>query len=339
MLVHRFTALDGLRGICAIAVMIYHFSGHNGLNYLPGAWVAVDLFFVLSGFVIAHSYGPKILGGLSFKGFILSRLIRLAPMYMVGLMLGVFAAIQATTVSSLQIVKIALLGVFLIPYDGNIAWPFGFDFVRGSIFPLNDPAWSLFFELFVNVAFFYFALNFRRIYIFPLVVVAYMAFIALTLATRQINGGWAWDDMYLGFPRVIATFFCGVLIYGFKPKIKPSISIALSVLIVLLFIVSSAKVAFLNSLFLVPLTVLFLSVIYVGGTAKLVCNFLGEISYPLYIVHFPIFRFLYPMIAGVTSPLMQIFLVSIFTIALSYALSRFDVAVRAILKRHYNLNF
>jgi hypothetical protein len=68
--VDRFDLLDGLRGIAAIGVMIYHYTLHNGLHWLGGAWVAVDLFFILSGFVIAHSYGNKILNGMGIQQFL-----------------------------------------------------------------------------------------------------------------------------------------------------------------------------------------------------------------------------------------------------------------------------
>src|SRR5476649_797527 len=87
----RFDLLDGLRGVAAIAVMLHHYTQHTGWDWFGGAWVAVDLFFVLSGFVIAHSYSKKILNGISFRDFTSVRLVRLAPLYLLGLALGVCA--------------------------------------------------------------------------------------------------------------------------------------------------------------------------------------------------------------------------------------------------------
>jgi peptidoglycan/LPS O-acetylase OafA/YrhL len=91
----RFDLLDGLRGLAAIAVMVHHFTQHNGLHWLGGAWVAVDLFFILSGFVIAHSYGIKLLAGMPLRQFLLIRLNRLGPLYFFGLLIGLIAALLA----------------------------------------------------------------------------------------------------------------------------------------------------------------------------------------------------------------------------------------------------
>jgi peptidoglycan/LPS O-acetylase OafA/YrhL len=65
----RFDALDGLRGIVALAVVIYHYGDHLGLPWLPHAWVAVDTFFILSGFVLAHSYTRRVHAGMGFVDF------------------------------------------------------------------------------------------------------------------------------------------------------------------------------------------------------------------------------------------------------------------------------
>jgi peptidoglycan/LPS O-acetylase OafA/YrhL len=85
----RFSALDAIRGIGAVAVMLLHFASLNGLSWMPRAWIAVDLFFILSGFVLMHSYSQKITDGrLNFLAFFKIRLIRLMPLYLVGLVLG-----------------------------------------------------------------------------------------------------------------------------------------------------------------------------------------------------------------------------------------------------------
>ena len=84
----RYDALDGLRGIAAIIVMLSHYSQYFGLNWFKNASVAVDLFFVLSGLVIVHSYGRKVLIGMSFKSFLILRFIRLAPLNFLAVVIG-----------------------------------------------------------------------------------------------------------------------------------------------------------------------------------------------------------------------------------------------------------
>ena len=164
----RFDALDGLRGIAAFAVVIYHYTQHNGLHWLGGAWVAVDLFFVLSGFVIAHSYGAKIMNGMTLKEFAVVRLVRLGPLYFIALALGLLAALLSVRldISNGATPSDALtafaLGLAWLPYFNLLAWPFGVSNTFGPVFPLNEPSWSLFFEMFVGFAYFGFVCRWRR---------------------------------------------------------------------------------------------------------------------------------------------------------------------------------
>ena len=191
----RFDTLDGARGVASIAVMIYHYTQHNGLHWMEGAWVSVDMFFILSGFVIAHSYGAKIIGGMTFIEFTAIRLIRLGPLYFFGLGLGICAAMiliqtNATIqIDGMKIVKAAMLGLFWVPYRNWASWPFGTDVITASVFPLNDPAWSLFFELFVNVVFFLFVSRFRVLSSPWLVTLAFVVFVFCTLVLGQHNPG------------------------------------------------------------------------------------------------------------------------------------------------------
>ena len=76
----RFLALDGLRGLCAVLVCLFHFRANNPLTeaaFIRGSWQFVDLFFVISGFVMAASYGHRLEDGLSSGRFALLRLARL----------------------------------------------------------------------------------------------------------------------------------------------------------------------------------------------------------------------------------------------------------------------
>ena len=71
-----------MRGMAAIAILIYHAEKYLGMQLLPNAYLAVDLFFLLSGFVIAHNYDGKFTGGMSLTNFMVQRLIRLYPCFL-----------------------------------------------------------------------------------------------------------------------------------------------------------------------------------------------------------------------------------------------------------------
>ena len=125
----RFYMLDGLRGVAAILVMFYHYGLYKGMHWIVGAWVSVDLFFILSGYVIAHRYREKIVSGLGIFEFSKIRLIRLWPLYFLGLLIGLLDA--AMTPSNLQTVGknnmelAAVFSAFFVPYLNSNTWPMG----------------------------------------------------------------------------------------------------------------------------------------------------------------------------------------------------------------------
>ena len=91
----RFRALDGWRGVCAMLVALHHIEVHGWLYWQPlvrNAWLFVDFFFVLSGFVISHAYGARLGSGARIKDFVLRRLGRLWPLHVV--MLGALIALE-----------------------------------------------------------------------------------------------------------------------------------------------------------------------------------------------------------------------------------------------------
>ncbi|MGX6998768.1 acyltransferase family protein [Caballeronia sp. KNU42] len=334
----RFDLLDGLRGVAAIAVMLHHYTQHTGWDWFGGAWVAVDLFFVLSGFVIAHSYSKKLLNGMSFREFAFVRLVRLAPLYLLGLALGVCAVLLSMAktgtphISGTQLATATVLGAAWLPYFNNIGWPFGTDAIVGATFPLNDPSWSLFFELFVNVVFAAYLYKFRKLPNARYSLLAFIAFIACTIIFRQINPGWRAESFLLGFPRVIAEFFAGVFIFsaGLQFK-KPHIVFTATITIAALacFAIGNPKVAFVNSLTLVPLSVALLCSVSIEGIGKGVCQVLGELSYPLYVIHFPVYRLVFESFdIRALNPVAQTLVVAGISIVLALLLARADQELR-----------
>lgn len=158
----HYELLDGLRGVAALLVVFYHifegfsFAGGGTLiTVINHGYLAVDFFFILSGFVIGYAYDDRWKKNLTLKGFFKRRLIRLHPMIIMGAIIGCIAFFvqggvkwDGTHVATSAVMLALLLAMCFIPaYPGA-----GYD-VRGNgeMFSLNGPSWSLFFEYIGNI--------------------------------------------------------------------------------------------------------------------------------------------------------------------------------------------
>src|SRR5579863_5999263 len=141
--------LDGLRGVAAIAVVIYHFTSHTDFWAMRGAYFAVDLFFCLSGFVLAENYRARLAQGLSVGEFMMRRLIRLYPLYLSGTLIGFTAlalktTIGATNYSFSDLLSALQYNLLFLPYlNVETVVNFGHPDI-GQLFPTNVAAWTLF---------------------------------------------------------------------------------------------------------------------------------------------------------------------------------------------------
>lgn len=310
----HYELLDGMRGVAAILVIWYHiyecFFYSDGTQYNPfmHGYLGVDFFFVLSGFVIGYAYDDR-WNKMGLKDFFKRRLIRLHPMVIMGVIIGVVMfCIQGATKwdgspSPISWVMIAmLLTMFMIP-----AYPGVPHEVRGNgeMFPLNGPNWSLFFEYLANIAY---ALVLRKLSNNALkVLVALSAVGLVTYAVADLPGygslgvGWSLGDYNFigGLLRVTFSFSAGLLLVrNFKPmKIRGAFYIC-SLILVLLFaapFISVGGSSLYNSLYDAACIIfIFPLVVYLAASGSAtdsgtsaICRFLGDISYPLYIVHYP----------------------------------------------------
>lgn len=337
----RFDALDGMRGLAALFVMVYHITEQNGLHYARGAHAAVDLFFVLSGFVIMHSYGQAIREGLGFGAFLKARLIRLGPLYMAGLLIGVVAmgaAIlhQPDRGIGMREVGAALgLGLVALPYLNDLAWPLGQQAIQGPIFPLNGPAWSLFFEVFINICFFFYLARWRQVSAWG--VAGLMAiFLATWFWLGELNAGWGTDNFWAGFPRVAAGFFMGTLLHVWHTRLtyrNTALQMALIAIVFVLFLSASETKALVNALVLAPLAIMAGAHLELGERTRQACELLGELSYPVYIIHVPIHRLLVECFGlEALGAQQQLMVICGLVVACALLLIRGDKAVRAWLR-------
>lgn len=137
---------DGLRGTAALLVVGMHAAPRTEANWVPGGNLAVDFFFLLSGFVIAHAYERKLLAGMTLASFAALRIARLYPVYAMGVALGIAGLLRdhfdfPMRASGSAIVAASGFNAVMLPA------PFGFE----ALFPTNFVAWSLFVEMMVNM--------------------------------------------------------------------------------------------------------------------------------------------------------------------------------------------
>ncbi|MBR6691649.1 MAG: acyltransferase [Bacteroidaceae bacterium] len=324
----HYELLDGLRGVAAILVLFYHIfegfsfaelqnkAGDGIITTLNHGHIAVDFFFILSGFVISYAYDDR-WKKMSTWQFFKRRLIRLHPMLIMGAVIGflAFAFVgferwnvneEATATGWVMIAM--MLTMFMIPAVPGIPYE-----VRGNgeMFPLNGPTWSLFFEYIGNILY---ALFMRRISTKLLTVFTVLLgiahawfFIGNISGYDMIGVGWTIDEVNFwgGLVRMLFPFSMGMLLARtFKPrKIKGAFwicSITLTVLFSVPYIASTGSIS-LNSLYeFVCIALLFPVIVWIGacgsagsGITSKANRILGDISYPLYIVHYPIMYVFY----------------------------------------------
>ncbi|MCB5206101.1 acyltransferase family protein [Methylovorus mays] len=290
----RFILMDGLRGIAALCVFIGHLTQHNGKFIFQSSPLAVDMFFCLSGFVIAWSYSKKITSGMSFKMFASKRLVRLYPMFLIGLFFGVVAYFvkkisTGTAISNSDMFNSLLLNSFYLPFISKNE-----SLSLSGIFPLNPPSWSLFFELAANLMFFFFIrYSTKALLIIAAIIGALLTWYGLTIYPAP-----GWRDIHLigGFLRVGFSFIVGVLIFrGYQHIPNFNINPWLMACVLMAMLLMPRSQAWFSFYWIsmvvitIPLMVAISTKIAVDNTfTKTSFEYIGWLSYPLYCVHVPI---------------------------------------------------
>lgn len=308
----HYDILDGLRGVAAVIVIIFHLleahAGGSHLNQIINhGYLAVDFFFMLSGFVIGYAYDDR-WNQMTVGTFFKRRLIRLQPMVIMGSIVGAaffyfqasdcFPNIAGTPVTTMLLVM--LLGFTLLPLP--LKWD-----IRGwtEMHPLNGPAWSLYYEYIGNILYALFVRKFNKVALTTLIVIAgcLTVHLCLTAPSGDIVGGWAlnWEQQYVGIVRLLYPFFAGLLLsrLGWLIRIKKRAFWWCSLLIVV--VLSIPRIGgedgfWMNGLYEAFIIIcIFPIIVSMGAGGKVtgkrsvgVCKFLGDISYPIYITHYPL---------------------------------------------------
>lgn len=355
----HYKILDGLRGVAAIIVVAFHLfemynEGSHQKQIINHGYLAVDFFFVLSGFVIGYAYDDR-WKKMSVKNFFKRRLIRLHPMIIMGMTIGAicyyFSAspILFPSISETPLWK--LIGIMLIGYT-LLPVPPSMD-IRGWIemHPINGPAWSLFFEYIANILYAFVLRKLPNKILGILVVLAAILTVHLTLFVNKgdVIGGWSLtpDQLGIGISRLLYPFFAGLLLSRIaKPgKIKNAFMWS-SLLITAILICPriGGDQYWMNGIYeSFAIIILFPLTVYLGASGDIkgkkatkLCNFLGDISYPLYITHYPIVYIFAAWRFDNNEPLDHAYpvmiLVMIITITIAYASFKwYDVKLRKIL--------
>jgi len=301
----RFLLLDGLRGVAAFAVILDHVPGGWLGELVPGRYLSVDFFFVLSGFVLAHAYGRRLEAGWSPFAFMTARLIRLYPMYLMALVVGMALAVLGALRGWIgpgwgDIAMVAALSLLFLPT------PPGTGFGQGELYPANAPAWSLFFELVANVVYALVA-RFLSWRVLGLILVMGAIAVAVTLLRHQGTGGpgWLWSHLDAGLARVVFGFFAGVAIYRLRGQARLWampwwLAVAAFVALIAVRTPEAWRAVYdiAAALVLMPLLVMFACGAKVAGGVARACGVFGLVSYGVYVLHVPMFAVL-GVIAGV----------------------------------------
>ncbi len=301
-----------MRGVAALMVIVYHVFECFDWSPVPHGYLAVDFFFVLSGFVIGYAYDDRWREGLKVGTFFKRRLIRLHPMVILGALIGMVCFLlqgsvrwDGTPVSIGWVMVSMLMGMLMLPlYPGAAADVRG----NGELFPLNGPSWSLFFEYIGNILY---ALMLRRLptrWLAVLAAVTGCCLVGIAVSDGYLGVGWSMVDggLWTGLVRMLFPYAVGMLMARVFRPVKGARG-AFWICAVIIFIVGCVPLAFgelqpwqnglydaLCVILVFPCLVwLGASQLSIGNVTHRVSHFLGELSYPLYAVHYPLMYLFY----------------------------------------------
>ncbi len=287
-----FLVLEGIRGLAAILVALRHMVPAFFPIRFPVSYLAVDIFFVLSGLVIANAYEAALrTRTISLPEFIGLRLLRIFPLYVLGVLIGIVAATQTPDIHGQYTVSAAILSLLMLP-----------SFAGHDLFPYNGPGWSLFFEMAVVIVYGGLLARLTTRILLGITLTSLAVLIHTTLSLGNgLDIGYRHDDFAFGFARVLFSFCTGVLIFRhFIQQESPVvygnrtglILLALTCAVLMMPLPQGDVRAWFG---LFAVIVAFPALVYIAvrtritGALEPPMSTLGSISYPLYAVHAPLY--------------------------------------------------
>jgi peptidoglycan/LPS O-acetylase OafA/YrhL len=353
----HFEVLDGLRGSAAFLIVIFHlfnysFGFHGPWALVKHAYLAVDFFFALSGFVVAYAYDDRWMRMTTLQFFRI-RLIRLHPLVLIGATLGLLGYLldpfsKGMNRGPLSMVLLAYLTSLLLLPSPPIAGR------HNESQALNGPAWSLMQEYLGNIAY---ALILRRLRTATLWIVFAVSGLALSWVANSkgsLDGGWDYPNIWMAPLRLIVSFVLGLSLYRIHDRVRmPKVGLLiLSIVLVVCFQMPKfSKIGALDwngiydvacVLFLFPLIIVCGAHSNAGTGMIRLCKFSGRLSYPLYITHigfvYILAGYAWTRHPGTAVIIGWIFVVLPLAILVAwFFLKFFDEPVRAWLSRRYGI--
>ena len=299
-----FITLDGLRGVAALCVAIRHAPyiwGTDGypMNFFRESYLAVDFFFVLSGFVLAFAYQDKLSSNMSIKKFASVRAIRLYPLYILSILISIPYIIWLYFKSNMSYIDLSLSMLATLLMLPN-------PYVSSLLFPYNVPVWSLFFENISNLVFGLIAKLMQ-----PKLLIIYLATSGIILsisvwrgwsgfgaANGPMDAGPTWDSFGAGLIRVSYSFFAGVFVYHLRRQryMYFSVSPFIITFLFLLTLVLYPPLEYMVLYDLIVVLILFPIIVLLGSynnptdyLRSRAFEALGDLSYGAYVLQIPIY--------------------------------------------------
>lgn len=292
----HYVALDGLRGVAALSVVCLHVAKYFGLPIMPyHAYLAVDFFFMLSGFVIAHAYDDRLRRGMSVASFLAARLTRFQPLVALGVVLAIAVYLLRARFGGIDMVGVlqaAGANILLLPSPVFLTrFPFAF--------PLDIPLWSLAFEIWINLLYAVFFKALTCVTLGLALAVGAVLVLTTSLRNRGLDVGFEWHGFYLGGARVVFPFVMGILLRRYTGELKPRVGgtrrlawthAMFAPLLLVLCAPSFDRGWFdiIAVLFVFPLILLAASHAPPSRRLDPLWRQFGLLSYPVYVLHYPL---------------------------------------------------
>lgn len=292
----HFEVLDGLRGIAALGVVLFHFMEIAAPDYrdsfIPHSYLAVDFFFCLSGFVLAYAYDGRLIQ-MGKWSFIQRRLIRLQPLVLIGAVIGLLAFMfdpfsdLIASFSYWQVILLFLSACILIPYP---IVPQRYN----NLFHLNPPTWSLFWEYIASFIYSIYLAKASKQILWLMVILSAGLLCWESYRSGYLAVGFGGDNFWGGGIRLSFSFTAGILLFRTKTFFRQQVPFwALAAALAAVFFIPYSEII---SPVIDPILVIFYFPFLIALSAgqqvlspfiKNTCTWLGDISYPLYVIHYP----------------------------------------------------
>lgn len=282
----RYLTLDAMRGVAALTVVCFHLAPWT----VRSGYLAVDFFFLLSGFVIARAYGDRLRSGLGFRAFVAARTIRLYPLLAAGVLLGLLRHLlkigspASPVLAHNDLIVSVVCNLLFLPAAAS-----------SLISPIDGPTWSLVFELMANAAWALLVIVGLRSWMPLLVAVSAAALVWAGLTLGSLNVGYTWTSFHIGLARVAFSFGAGALFASGRFTCRPggwvpaALCVALTTLLCLGGPPGATAFYDLGFVLVVGPVLFFLGASHEPpAPLRPLARRLGESSYPLYVIHSPL---------------------------------------------------